>query len=571
MVGGSVFWKGAFGFMGLLHLYWAVLTPLGAHSDEALHLLLSRSIASGSFSWPDGRPVNDPLPGFPCMLALPLKILEPHWLALRIVVLIGTWGGLWAVWRMSRRALPEPWAKTAALLTGLNPILVRQSGLATPDAWFALLPALWLSNLPDRVTLKGSVGLGLGGAVTALIRPEGALFALILAVATGALNLPLGALQGAISLAPLGLWTLRNRLLTGVASGYISNWLAQSEPLGTFGGLWAHAERLIGDLIGRGVLGFSWAPPFLQLIAGAAMLGGCAYGAVTLLRSKPSPWVFAAAAYAALLGCLHLDWASDSLRYALPLVPFVWFFSLAGAMHLRVGAPRLAALSVLLAAPGVLACIPRPGVRPAYGNWRSPRTIAWIQAHVPAEAPIESVEWELLSLAISRPGVPIPVKEPFRDEWVAGLLWDRIGYVLIESDSPDGLLTSDMSYVLSHLEAWCRTSPWLERVFELPEEGTSVYRAREIDRTRFSKAWTAFLIAGSALRDGRRSYAESQLRNAVRIEPRLAVAWAALATIEADPAAAVSDLEKAVEADPTSETMRDDLRQARMRARKRRS
>ena len=67
-------------------------------------------------------------------------------------------------------------------------------------------------------------------------------------------------------------------------------------------------------------------------------------------------------------------------------------------------------------------------------------------------------------------------------------------------------------------------------------------------------------------REGRLDFVTAQLREAVRLEPQLAFAWAALGRFEKDPQKKLHCFEVAGRADPTSPYIQADLLKARASA-----
>ncbi|MDE2143243.1 MAG: hypothetical protein KGJ84_12615, partial [Elusimicrobia bacterium] len=88
-----------------LHAAASLRTPLGAASDDALHLLLARNLAAGGFAVPDaaGVPVTDPLPGFAFLISAPEALFSPHWGLLRGVTLLAAGALAYLAWRLARR------------------------------------------------------------------------------------------------------------------------------------------------------------------------------------------------------------------------------------------------------------------------------------------------------------------------------------------------------------------------------------------------------------------------------------------------------------------------------------
>ena len=165
-----------------LHLAASLRTPLGAASDDALHLLLARNLASGGFAVPDaaGVPVTDPLPGFALLMAAPVTLLSPHWGLLRAASLLAASALAYGTWRLVRRLSGEAAAWAAFLLIAVNPTLIGWAGVALPDIPFAAAAAgafYFLSREePPMVALTALAAFG------ALLRPEGAILATAIAI-----------------------------------------------------------------------------------------------------------------------------------------------------------------------------------------------------------------------------------------------------------------------------------------------------------------------------------------------------------------------------------------------------
>ena len=122
-----------------LHVCAALGTPVGAASDDALHLLLARNLLSGGFARPDaaGVPATAPLPGFALLMALPVRLLAPHWALLRGAALRAALVLAVLAFRLSRRLSGEAAGWAAALLVAANPVLAAWAGVALPDIPFA--------------------------------------------------------------------------------------------------------------------------------------------------------------------------------------------------------------------------------------------------------------------------------------------------------------------------------------------------------------------------------------------------------------------------------------------------
>jgi hypothetical protein len=165
-----------------LHGAASLRLPLGAASDDALHLLLARNLLAGGFAvpGPGGVPVTDPLPGWPALMALPLALLDGHWGLLRLFPLAAAALLVWASWRLARRALGEEAALFAAGAVALDHALIGWAGVSLPDILYAALSVLALSALLEAAPPRWAVP---AAALAALLRPHGAL---LLACAHGA-------------------------------------------------------------------------------------------------------------------------------------------------------------------------------------------------------------------------------------------------------------------------------------------------------------------------------------------------------------------------------------------------
>ena len=307
---------GATASVGALYLLAARATPVGAAEDDALHILLARSLRHGAFAFPDGTPANDPLPGFAALLSLPAAIVDPHWEFLKIIGLLSAAAVIYLSWRLARRFLDESWALAAAALVALNPLTVTHAGLILPD-----LPYLALSLfLFDRMLEPGFAGapLIIAAAAASLLRPYGAWLIVSLGLGIAAAKGARKAASFALpSLIPLALWTWRNHLLTGAGSGYLLNMRAETVALAEPRTALLHAGGLLAAMGGEGLLSLGrWLPLAGLVAAGAVCVALIGTGAVRLLRRKPDPRAFALGAYAIILSAQHLVWMPLEARYA---------------------------------------------------------------------------------------------------------------------------------------------------------------------------------------------------------------------------------------------------------------
>jgi hypothetical protein len=453
-----------------LHLAAALRAPLGAASDDALHLLLARNLLSGGYAVPDaaGVPVGDPLPGFPLLMALPVGLLSPHWGLLRGAALLAAAVLVFLAWRLGRRLAGAPGAWAAALLAAANPALAAWAGVALPDIPFVaasvgglLLLARDSPRLPELTALA---------ALAALLRPQGALLAVALAAGVGFRSGHKRAglfLAGA--LAPLGLWLLRGAFLNAAAMGTGDNWRLLRSFIDT-SLLFRGATLLAG--LGRGF--FGGLPPPLALAALAAAGAAAVFGALRLWRANAPgarAVVLACAVDAAGLALLHVAWRAWDGRYALaflaPALP-LWAAAFAGLREKRRGA-ALAAL-LLFAAPGL-----RRAVSFAVEGASAPRApegalaAAWIRANVPNEDAMVSTEPSLFALTGAR-RVTYPPSASTREAWIAALRDQRVRWVVV-SGSGVGSSGAAPRDPLTQFDDWAVPSPPLTLSFSDDPEG----------------------------------------------------------------------------------------------------
>ena len=532
---------------------------LGLVNDDSLHVTLARSLRHGSFSIL-GAPVTDPLPGFALLLALPVRLFEPHWGLLRLPMLACSVLAVLAAYKLARRCLPEAWAFAAALLVGVSPAFLDWTGLAVPDVPLLALTTGLLAYLPERCTPRQTALLALGAAAGSLLRPEGAFFALSLALTVAARQGPRrGLLFALASFAPLAAWLARCRLLSGSPTGYVDNWTLQVGHLGDPAAQARHVVHLLDVLAGSGWLGMDLLPPPLRLTVSAAASALAFLGAWRLVRGEKA-WAFAACAYATALAALHLTWQPVAPHYVLPLLPMAWIFILAELRERLAKPPGAApAAAVLLGLLPALTAFQWGRRAIAEPTSFEPATMAWIRARTAPEALFQSFSRLTLTLLTGRPAQN-PGLANCRDAWLAQLLEARVDYVHIEGFLPGGFFTRAVGFVKDHQLAWARSTPYAAEVYANAPERAVIFSIRHPDPARYMKAWTLYLEASrSAQRGEPAPLVRAKLRQALRLEPRLAYAWAELSEAEQTPAARRRDLEEAARADPTSEAIRQEL------------
>jgi hypothetical protein len=456
-----------------VHLLAALRTPLGAASDDALHLLLARNLLSGGYAvpGPSGTPVTDPLPGFPALMALPVGLLAPHWAWLRGAELLAAAAFVFLAWRLSRRLSGEAAGLAAAFLVAADPALVGWAGVALPDVPFsacAVAGFLLLARPDFSVAALAAVA-----AAAALLRPEGVI--LIPALAVGC-SLRAGPRKAAVFLiaasAPLGLWLLRDRLVAGSATAYVEHWRSLSALAD--GG--AFSRPALG--LARGLFGPLPAPLALALFL--LVLAVAVIGARRLARSRDRGVRAALAAvvlFLAGLSALHLGWRAWESRYALPF--------LAALAPLFAAAYAAAPRRLRAAATAILLLCAVPGLRAAAGDALSglaaprvalwPQTATWLEAHVPPDAAVVDSEPYLTTLLTGRRAY-FPEPAASRDEWLSGLRARGAGFVVIRSDRPSAYLSADAARSLSNFDAWAVPVPPLSLAYVDMAEGRAVLR-----------------------------------------------------------------------------------------------
>ena len=544
-----------------LQAWLALAAPVGLFNDDALHILLARSVAHGAFALPGGPPRTDPLPGFALLLALPARLAAPHWGRLRWLCLAAGWAAVWLSWRLARRVMSGTAALTAAFLVALNPVLMENAGVVRPD-----VPFLAVSLAVLELLAGGGFWVpALLAALASMLRPQGALLlaavGLALWVRRGR-KLALGFLAAACL--PLAVWTARNILAAGTATDYAYSWAARAALLRGPAALARHLARVVFALFGRGLLALPKPHWLLPLAGGLAALVPAVRGGLRLARDRSQAWALAAAFYAAGVLALHLTWSVADPRYLIPLLPLAWIFLLVGTRTLWER--RRAAGLVLTAALAVLALRQDWAVLKDRRGWPQelwPETMAWIRSETPPEARFQTMFTASLALLAGRPAEEPPLVFN-RDSWLAYCLERRIGFVHLDREVQRwGTLPPERFSVLASLPGWARSTPYAREVYRNPAEGGAIFRISHPDPRRFLQAWALY---GGALRawsaGAGLDAVRPRLREAAAGEPRLALPWAVLGHLAADPKEKARCLARAVELDPTLEAAREELRRA---------
>jgi len=540
--------------VALAALYFLVARghSFGAATDEAYLVRLALALRGGVYALPGpfGGPVTDPLPGYPALIAPAVWAMAPRWDALRFLGLAATLSCAWLSWRLARRLLEPRPAAAVGLLVALSPALVAQAGAVLPDAAFAALCAAAFVALDSEGGGAGSfAALAALGALSAIVRPYGALLPAALALGLGLRRGPRRAAGLlALSLLPLAACLARNERVAGFATGYALRW---SEQLGSLG-LAARALSAAAAVLGRGALGLTSLPQFPAAAAGLAFAAAAAVGARRLARGEARPVVAALAFFSAALLAVHLSWRFAAPRYALPLLAPLWILAAGAASRARTPMKRAAAAAAFLV--GAAALWTDAGLAAAGVSRRPPalsRTAAWIRANLPEDARLESYSCQPLELMSGRAVECASAWDP-REAWLNHLEDARIGWVhQLPLWHPDGYLPPGMDLFVAQSPGWLADTQDFEPVFSDPDEGT-LYRLKPHDETRDRAAWTAFLEGRAALERGDAAGGKARLIEALRLRPRFAYAWALLATLEKDPTKAAVLLRRAVVSDPAS-------------------
>lgn len=403
-----------------LHVLWALTTPVGSLNDDAVHILLSRSLLSGRFALPDGAgPVSTPLPGYPALLA-PLSALPLE--ALRFFALAWSWAFLYFSWKLFRKFLPERWAAGAVLLLALNPAWLLYAGAALPDIPYAALSLALFLALEKEASWKRLAALA---AAACLLRPLGPLLALACALALGwKRGVRQAALFLACALLPLGLWSLRTLAVAGTYSGHLAYWLdvlaSQS-----FSEQLQNALLLVALFLGEGALSLPGAPYGAALGAGAALLAlACAGAWGEIKRGRTS--ALALALYAALVFLFHTTYRLYPIRYVIPLLPIAWLLAALGAR--RLPGPKI--LAALLALACVWANAKLLSARSLEARFW-PKTMLWLEENVPPSAGVESSYEAAVMLLAQRRALPLPAQVPDFRHWRQDCLARGVGFLAL--------------------------------------------------------------------------------------------------------------------------------------------
>jgi hypothetical protein len=376
---------GAVAVRGILARTARPAVPL---DDAFIHFQFARRFAEGHpFTFTDGGGSSSGATSF----AWPLMLAPFHALGLRELSIV------WAAWLLGALFHAATAVETARLAT---PLVGRGPGLAAGAmcalfagfAWFAWsgmetiafawilvraarLAAEWIERAPHERTARGALlGVGLAGFAAPLLRPEGALAAVIAAAALAAWPpAPAGSLDSRrdlrvarvalratalLPLAGIALVPLVHLATTGHASSAttVVKWLV-GNPYYEGGRLWsavaANLQLMANDLMIGGAYTAVFLPRW-SLVPIALGLPAAAW----LARAERRPAraaIVVALALATMLVATYLTMLWNRVRYLWPFAPF-WFVlvaaaaSVAGRLAARFWREGAAATATVLAA-----------------------------------------------------------------------------------------------------------------------------------------------------------------------------------------------------------------------------
>jgi hypothetical protein len=463
-----------------LYLLSARRLPVGANNDDAANVLLARSLAGGSYSFPGGLGAPEEfLPAFPLLLALPVRLAQPHWNVLRAIPLFFAALSLLLSWRLARRFLSPEAAAAAVLLTALNPVLVGLGGLVMPHLPYLALSLALIDGSGASGSRRAFLWLAAGASLAPLLRPQGAVLVAALALAQWrGRGFKRAAAFASLAFLPAAAWTLRNHLRAGASRDYVDIWRAQIASLGGTGRAARHAWEILSTMFGGSFACLPDAPRLVSAALGLGALALAAAGAARLLRKRGDPRALVLAAYTAALVLLHVSWKWVDPRYLIPFAPLLWILVIA-AVSVPLAKRRALAgtlLAVFLALPLRLdAPYARRGLE---GDGRyQPRTMAWIRDNVPATARLESMNNYTVALLTGRAcATQVPVAHGA--EWLAQARRDRVDYLHVVLPRPqDEFTVSDFPAGYQPVFArWLDTRPEAAQLYRDLDEGALVYR-----------------------------------------------------------------------------------------------
>ncbi len=451
-----------------LHIAASAGNPPGLIEDDAVYILLAKSLRHGAFALPDhaGIPITDPFPGLPACLMLPVWLTGENYGLLRLLPLAFAVAALWLVWIAAGRLLSPARAAAATALTALSPALVQHAGLVLPDiALMALGLLAFVGGAADRKSLWFKAAWA-AAAAAPLMRPQGALVPAALALVTIGNR---SRRVWVLALAPLACWLARNQFAAGTPTAYADHWLEQMGALFPAAG-----ERSLGLLrtwVGWGMLGLGegWGMlPGLVLAVAAA-------GARALIRQRAErDLAVLGAILAGSVVLLHLSWPAANPRHVLLILPWLWIF-IVGAMPSPP--PRLLT-GALAAAMAWMAWTDLGIARASLARPRAfqPETMAWIRANVPAGEGIESLRYNAVLLFTGGRALPPDLSVKNWKERTALAQKSNLYWIYQETRfSPGGYVPPGLQEYREELLPKFKDSEIMRPAYRNDREGTRIY------------------------------------------------------------------------------------------------
>jgi hypothetical protein len=517
--------------------------PLGIAIDDALYVLASRSLLSGSYlnlQLPSLPALTDPLPGFPFFLAPWVALVQPHWAVLKVVPLVLTLFAGWGVWRLTEGWAQDGIRAASTALFLFNPTTVHISTVVVSEPLFlALAFGIWISwdRWTRTQTPSRCVALGLLVGWAALSRPQGVVLMPAIAIALWIVRRKRAlTIVSATALILWGAILARNWIVSQNLSGYGEHWRATLPYLAAHPSLLAaNATAVTRTLFLENLLALrpeateGWRGVFRIVIffsaVGLTWRGLKRFASDVALTPSRRAMAIGVGVFVFCYYGIHLFWAAIDVHYLYPLLPFLLILiCIAGVYSIprnRHGGAICSALWVLLLGRYLYcdAATLRPGLP---SNAVPEATYAWMKGHLPANAFVytpAAPTVRLYSDHFTMYALPGNDVESFRYR----LMKTGITHVLAQ---PLTLL----SFSVYHTSAfdsnarWARTQRWLAawpaafpEAYRDAAEGTVVYQLAN-DPT-YLDAFDSYRRSFDAMERQDRKEAIALLRQAVDRRP----------------------------------------------------
>ena len=578
------------GLSAALGLVYSRFYYVGSFIDDAFYTLRAQSLfhaRSGISLYPQAMATY--APGLSLFLSPFVACLGHHWGALKLVMI-----ALGSASCLAAARLFRPWLAPGSFLIffsvyALNPCVAKAASFVMSDSLFVFL-TLSMFCLLRRAIRLGEPRLGwflgawLGWAM--VVRPTGLILAP--AVAAGLIysrRWKTAAKVLGVALAIWGAVLLQNYHIDHSPSGYWPQW---KESVGYVGrplalvDNWNRVTNLffvvvpLGIQLPYSVLGFAASAAIV-----IAMLGLMGQGIIGIARRKKKD---RALIFSVVVFCLgyygvHSLWALIDMRYALPILPFLLAFSVAGTHSVwrraRGSSLRSTAVVVMAALFIVLGNARMVGRESNLAGRPARRfpgaTLEWIRRHTPPDATLSAARAPTVFLYTGRrcvfgPSGPVHDREELRYQLLRG----GVAYVLDQPVIMQGLPKNavhpdDANDSIRQRLSW--TASWPEAflpVYRNASEGTTIYELaqgesflkafdlysaarRELDQSRFEAGFRGLDLAlaaqpgfvkaldaygAASVLSGRHLAAgESKLKQALRIDPDGFWTWLNLARL----------------------------------------